>query len=82
MSGLVVVAGTTIVFGAASLVQGSPPPAETLSCNDNWTGAGPTADWGSAANWTAGVPNGPSVNACIAGDAAVSSPTGRSPSAS
>ncbi len=71
MSGLVVVAGTTIAFGAASLVQGSPPPAETLSCNDNWTGAGSAADWASAANWTAGVPNGTSVNACIAGNAAV-----------
>ena len=71
VSGLVVVAGTTIAFGAASLVQGSPPPAETLSCNDNWTGAGPAADWASAANWTTGVPNGTSVNACIAGDAAV-----------
>ena len=76
VSGLVVVAGATIAFGAASLVQGSPPPAETLSCNDNWTGAGSTADWASAANWTAGVPNGTSVNACIAGDAAVLLPNG------
>ena len=76
VSGLVVVAGTTIAFGAASLVQGSPPPAETLSCNDNWTGAAPTADWASAANWTAGVPDGPSVDACIAGDAAVLLPDG------
>ena len=76
LSGLVVVAGATIAFGAASLVQGSPPPTETLSCNDDWTGAGATADWASAANWTAGVPNGPSVNACVAGDAAVLLPHG------
>jgi hypothetical protein len=76
VSGLVVVAGTTIAFDASSLVQGSPPPAETLSCNDSWTGAGPTADWNSAGNWTAGVPNSTSVEACISGDAAVLLPDG------
>ena len=68
---MLVVAGTTTVFDASSFVLGSPPPTETLTCNDNWTGGGPTADWGSAANWSAGVPNGTNADVCIAGDAPV-----------
>ena len=60
-AGLLVVAGTTTVFDASSLVLGSAPPTETLSCNDSWTGSSPSGVWNSAANWTAGVPNGASV---------------------
>jgi hypothetical protein len=71
VAGLVVVAGTTTVFDASSTVFGSAPPTETLTCNDNWTGDGPTGDWDSAANWTTGVPDGDNVNACITGTAAV-----------
>ncbi len=64
VAGLLVVAGSTTVFDASSLVLGSPPPTETLSCNDNWTGGG-SAEWGSADNWSAGVPNSASVDVCI-----------------
>jgi hypothetical protein len=71
VAGLVVVAGTTTVFDASSAVFGSAPPTETLTCNDNWTGGGPTGDWDSAANWTGGVPDGDGVDACITGSAAV-----------
>jgi len=70
-AGLLVVAGTTTVFDASSLVLGSAPPTETLSCNDSWTGSSPSGVWDSAANWTAGVPNGASVDACITGNANV-----------
>ena len=66
-----VVAGTTTVFDASSLVSGSAPPTETLSCNDNWTGGGASAEWDSAANWTTGVPNGTGVDVCIPGSADV-----------
>ena len=71
MAGLLVVAGTTTVFDASSTVFGSASPSATLSCNDNWVGGGASGDWGSAANWSTGVPNGAAVSACIAGDAAV-----------
>ena len=71
VAGLVVVAGTTTVFDASSFVFGSAPPPEALSCNDSWTGSGPSGDWDSAANWTAGVPNGAGVDACISGNANV-----------
>ena len=50
---------------------GKCPPGRALSCNDNWTGGGPSGDWDSAANWTTGVPNGAGVDACIAGNADV-----------
>ncbi|HVT69112.1 MAG TPA: hypothetical protein VHF26_15280 [Trebonia sp.] len=42
----------------------------TLSCGDVWTGAGGTNDWGTAANWSAGVP-GTTVDACVPNGAAV-----------
>ncbi len=71
VAGLVVVAATTTVFDASSFVLGSAPPTEALSCNDSWTGGGPSDDWGSAANWTTGVPNGNGVDACINGNANV-----------
>ncbi len=70
------VAGTTIAFDASSLVLGSSPPAEALSCHDNWMGAGPSAGWDSAANWSAGVPNSTSVDVCISSGAAVTLPDG------
>jgi hypothetical protein len=67
LAGLLAVAGTTVVVNASSFVQGSPPATETMSCTDSWTGSGPSGDWGSATNWTNGVPNGTNVNACITG---------------
>jgi large repetitive protein len=71
-AGLLVVAGMTAVFDASSTVLGSAPPGETLNCNDNWVGGGGAAgDWDSAANWSAGVPSGPDVGACITGNANV-----------
>ena len=71
VAGLLVVAGTTTVFDASSTVLGSASPSATLSCTDNWVGSGASGDWGSAANWSTGVPNGAAVSACIAGNAAV-----------
>jgi hypothetical protein len=71
VAGLLVVAGTTTVFDASSTVFGSASPGTTLSCNDTWVGGGASGDWGSAANWSTGVPNGADVDACIAGNAAV-----------
>ena len=47
------------------------PAADTaLSCTDTWTGAAGTADWGMAANWSAGVP-ATAVDACIPGGTTV-----------
>ncbi len=66
-----VVAGTTIAFDGSSVVLGSPPPTQTLSCNNSWTGNAPTADWGSTANWTAGVPNSTTSDVCILGNATI-----------
>jgi large repetitive protein len=71
VAGLLIVAGTTTVFDASSFVSGSAPPAQTLSCNDTWTGGGAVGDWGSAANWTAGVPNSTRADVCISGNANV-----------
>jgi large repetitive protein len=71
VAGLLVVAGTTTAFDASSLVLGSAPPAEALHCSDNWIGTGPSGDWDWAANWSAGVPDGPGVDACISGNASV-----------
>ena len=70
-AGFVIVAGTTTLFDASSFVSGSAPPTESLSCNDTWTGRGPSAEWSSAANWTTGVPNGTGVDVCIPGNANV-----------
>ena len=71
VAALVVSAGTTIVFDASSFVSGTAPPTEALQCTDTWTGSAGTSDWGSAANWTAGVPGGAGVDACISGNADV-----------
>ncbi len=71
VAGIVVVAGTTTAFDASSFVLGNTPPAAALSCNDNWTGGGPSGDWDSPADWTTGVPNGTGVDACITGNANV-----------
>ena len=71
VAGFLVVAGTTTVFDASSTVFGSAPPTETLSCNDTYVGSGTSGDWDSAANWSAGVPDGADVNACIIGNADV-----------
>ncbi len=67
---MVVVAGTIAALDAAA-VMGSTPPVAALSCNDNWTGAAATADWNTAANWSAGIPNSTSIDACIPRDATV-----------
>jgi hypothetical protein len=67
-----VVAGTTTVFDASSFVLGSAPATEALSCQDSWVGTSPSGDWGSAANWSTGVPDGTSADACIAGNVRVS----------
>ena len=51
---------------------GTAPAADTvLSCTDTWTGAAGTADWGTAGNWSAGVPDGSGVDACIPSGATV-----------
>ncbi len=73
VAGLLIVAGTTIVFDASSFVSGSAPAAETPSCNDTWTGGGggDAGDWDSAANWTAGVPNSTGADVCVSGNANV-----------
>jgi Bacterial Ig-like domain (group 3) len=70
-AGLLVVAGATTVFDASSTVLGSAAPGQTLGCNDNWIGGGASGDWGSAANWSTGVPSGADVSACIIGNATV-----------
>ncbi len=67
---MVVVAGTIATLDAAA-VMGSTTPVAPLSCNDNWTGAAATTDWNSATNWSAGIPDSTSVDACITGHATV-----------
>ena len=73
IASLVVVAGTITAFGAAVVSVDSTPAAAALSCNDNWTGGdtgNPTA-WNDSLNWSAGIPNSGSVDACIGGGATV-----------
>ncbi len=71
VAALVVAAGTTTVFDASSFVSGTAPPTEALQCTDTWTGMGGTGEWGTAANWSAGVPSGSGIDACISGNADV-----------
>ncbi len=73
IASLVVVAGTITAFGAAVVGVDSAPAAAALSCNDNWTGgdAGNPTSWNDTLNWSAGIPNSGSVDACIGGDATV-----------
>ena len=71
VAGLLIVAGTTVAFDASSVVSGSAPRVEKLSCSDTWTGGSGAAEWGSAANWTAGVPNTTGADVCISGNANV-----------
>ena len=53
----------TVVLAGATSAAASPAAATT--CTDNWVGpASGTANWGTSADWSAGVPNGNSV-ACI-----------------
>lgn len=66
-----VVAGTSTVFDAPSIVSGTAPPTESLPCTDTWTGGAGSGDWARAANWTAGVPGGDGADVCIAGHADV-----------
>ncbi len=70
VAGLVAVAGSLALYGATGI--GVAPAADTvLGCTDTWTGGGGTTDWGTAANWSAGVPDGTGVDACIPGGATV-----------
>ena len=47
-------------------MSASPPPRDTvLNCTDTWTGNSGTTDWGTAGNWSTGVPDDTSVDACI-----------------
>ncbi len=70
VAGLGVVAGGLLISGVTGI--GTAPAADTaLSCTDSWTGAAGTADWGTADNWSAGVPDAIAVDACIPGGATV-----------
>jgi hypothetical protein len=42
-----------------------------LSCTDTWTGGAGTTDWGTAGNWSTGVPDTTAVDVCIPGGATV-----------
>ena len=69
-AGLAVVGGSMAIYGATGI--GVAPAADTvLSCTDTWTGSAGTTDWNTAANWSAGVPDAPGVDACISGGATV-----------
>ncbi|HEY6471374.1 MAG TPA: Ig-like domain-containing protein [Acidimicrobiales bacterium] len=69
-AGLVVVAGALTISGVSDI--GTAPAADTvLSCTDTWTGGAGTTDWGSAGNWSAGVPDGIGADACLTGGATV-----------
>ena len=64
VASLTVVGGTLAVYGTTDI--GVAPAADTvLNCTDTWTGNGGTTDWGTAANWSTGVPNDTGVDACI-----------------
>ncbi len=64
VASLTVVGGTLAVYGTTDV--GVAPAADTvLNCTDTWTGNGGTTDWGTAANWSTGVPNDTGVDACI-----------------
>ncbi len=70
VASLLVVAGTLAVYATTGI--GLAPAADTvLSCTDTWTGNGGTTDWNTAANWSAGVPDTATVDACISDHATV-----------
>jgi hypothetical protein len=70
VAGLGVVAGGLVISGATGI--GVAPAADTvLSCTDTWTGGAGTTDWGTAGNWSTGVPDTAGVDACIPGGATV-----------
>ncbi len=70
VAGLGVVAGGLLISGVTGI--GTAPAADTvLSCTDNWTGAAGTADWSTAGNWSAGVPDTAAVDACVPSGATV-----------
>ena len=70
MAGLGIVAGGLIISGATGI--GVAPAADTaLSCTDTWTGGAGTTDWGTAGNWSTGVPDATGVDACIPAGATV-----------
>jgi hypothetical protein len=65
-----VVAGGLVISGVTGI--GVAPAADTvLSCTDTWTGGAGTTDWGTAGNWSTGVPDAAGVDACIPGGATV-----------
>ncbi len=64
VASLAVVGGTLAVYGTTDV--GVAPAADTvLHCTDTWTGNGGTTAWGTAGNWSTGVPNDTNVDACI-----------------
>ena len=67
---LFVVAGAITALGAGTVVADA-APAAALTCNDTWTGAAGTTDWNTPANWSAGIPNTTSFDACISGNSTV-----------
>ncbi|HUE08646.1 MAG TPA: Ig-like domain-containing protein [Acidimicrobiales bacterium] len=70
MAGLGVVAGGLVISGATGI--GVAPAADTaLSCTDTWTGGAGTTDWGTAGNWSTGVPDAAGIDACIPAGATV-----------
>ncbi|MBV8464151.1 MAG: hypothetical protein JO368_12710, partial [Acidimicrobiales bacterium] len=69
-AGLLAVAGSLAFYGATD--TGVAPAADTvLGCTDTWTGGGGTSDWNVASNWSTGVPDAPTVDACIPSGATV-----------
>jgi hypothetical protein len=61
---LLATSAVTVVLAGATAAAASPAAATT--CTDNWVGpASGTSNWGTAADWSAGVPNGNSTVACI-----------------
>jgi hypothetical protein len=68
---LAVAAGGLAISGVIGI--GVAPAADTvLNCTDTWTGSAGTTDWGTAGNWSTGVPDATGVDACIpSGDAVI-----------
>jgi hypothetical protein len=71
LAGMVLVVGTITALDAAAAVVGTTSAVANLSCNDTWTGAAATTDWNTATNWSAGVPQSTSADACITDHATV-----------
>ena len=73
VAAIVVVAATFVMVGGSvgGSVAGGGAPGTPLRCGDDWSGGAGTSDWGTAANWSAGVPNGTDVDACIPSGATV-----------